>query len=71
MIWIMIAGVIVSFVIIIAVYIAGRRIGKKQERIENLEKSIDDAKTIKKNQNTRRNDNINTIRKRMRKYTRN
>jgi hypothetical protein len=43
--------------------------GKKSAEIKQLKNNLEDATKSKKRQSSRRNDNISTVKRRMRKYT--
>lgn len=70
MLWIVGGAIAASLAIIVIVYIAGSRAGRKEERIENLENEVKDAVETKKRINKRRNDSMDAINKRLRKYVR-
>ncbi len=55
---------------IIAIFTIGNFFGKKSQRTKQLEENFNDAVESKNRQANRRNDDIATVRDRMRKYIR-
>lgn len=55
---------------IIAIFTIGNFFGKKSQQIKQLEENFNDAVESKNRQANRRNDDIATVRDRMRKYIR-
>ncbi len=55
---------------IIAIFTIGNFFGKKSQRTKQLEENFNDAVESKNRQANRRNDDIVTVRSRMRKYIR-
>ncbi len=56
--------------VIIAIFTLGNFYGKKSQKIKQLEDDFEDATESTKRQENRRNDDISTVRQRMRKYIR-
>ena len=55
---------------IIAIFTIGNFFGKKSQQTKQLEENFNDAVESKNRQENRRNDDIATVRSRMRKYIR-
>ncbi len=55
---------------IIAIFSLGNYLGKKSQKIKQLEEDFEDVLQSKKRQNNRRYDDISVVRKRMQKYLR-
>ncbi len=55
---------------ILTIFTLGNFFGKKSQKIEQLEEDFTDAVESKNRQANRRNDDISTVRNRMRKYIR-
>ncbi len=56
--------------VIIAIFTLGNFYGKKSQKIKQLEDDFEDATESTKRQENRRNDDISTVKQRMRKYIR-
>jgi hypothetical protein len=70
----MIEAIIIKSVIFLAgicgIFGFGFFKGKKSAKIKQLKDNLEDATKSKKRQANRRNDNISTVKRRMRKYVR-
>ncbi len=55
---------------IVAIFTLGSFYGKRSQKTEQLKENLTDAIESKKRQNTRKNDDITAVRKRMQKYIR-
>ena len=54
----------------LAIFTLGNFLGKKSQKIEQLEEDFTDAVESKKRQEIRRNDDISAVKRRMQKYIR-